>query len=394
MTSTSLAPLEESLPAPKERVQQLAATINLEDPALTLTYGAQTMNGIATFADGLLSRVKAKDAGPVGDTLTDLLLKVKGIDVTQLAQGKKGFLESLPLIGSLFSSMERTVARFNTLSEQVDSISGKLNEAMVALLKDIEVLEQLYEHNKQFYSDLNLYIEAGKQRLEEAKTVELPRLQEEAAKSADSMTAQKVRDFAEQINRFERRLHDLQISRTITLQTAPQIRLIQNNDQTLAEKIQTSILTTLPIWKGQMVLALSLYSQKGAAKLQKEVSDTTNELLRKNAEMLESATVETAREVERSVVDIETLREVQNRLVSTIEQTLKIAEEGRNKRQDVEKELKHMEEDLRTRLTSLAAQKTQQVIDQASAGSAPEAALNASPEATALPAAGQATDKQ
>ena len=381
MTEDALAPIENTLPADASRVRELAQTINLDDPALTLTYGAETMTEISRFADDLLGRVRAKDAGPVGDTLTDLLVKVKDLNVTELAQDKPGFLERLPLVGSLFNSMERTVARFNTLAGQVEIISSKLDATMVGLLKDIEVLEQLYEHNKNFHNNLSAYIEAGKQRLEEARATELPKLTKEAEASGDSMAAQRVRDFADKLNRFERRLHDLQLSRAVTLQTAPQIRLIQNNDQTLAEKIQTSILTTIPIWKSQMVLALSLNSQKGAARLQKEVSDTTNELLRKNAEMLESATVDTAREVERSVVDVETLRDVQQRLISSIEQTLQIAEEGRAKRTAVEKELKTMEEDMRQRLTSLAADKSRQVLEQAAGKPALEAESGAEPAA-------------
>ncbi len=352
--SQTPALLEENLPVESaERITALAAAINLEDPAVSVTFGTETMNNIAHFADGLLEQVRAKDAGPVGNDLTDLMLKVKDVDFESLAADKKGFLESIPVVGSLFNSAERTIAKFKTLSEQVEIITGKLDEAMVGLLRDIEVLEQLYEHNKKFHQDLTVCIEAGKQRLEKARAEELPRLQAEVGD--DAMAAQRVRDFAERINRFERRLHDLQISRTITVQTAPQIRLIQNNNQTLAEKIQTGILSTIPIWKSQMVLALSLHGQQKAAALQKNVADTTNDLLRKNAAMLEGAAVETAKQVERSMVDVETLREVHQKLIGTIEETLRIAQEGRERRQSVEKELAGMEDELRIRLTNLAA---------------------------------------
>ena len=370
MSENALTLAESLSPVEVSRVQQVAAGINLDDPALTITYGTQTMTDISKFADNLLNRVRAKDAGPVGETLTELMVQVKGIDISEIGQDNRGFLERLPLVGSLFNSMERSMAKFKTLAGQVESISNKLEDAMIGLLRDIEVLEQLYTHNKNFHQDLSVFIAAGKERLEQARTVDLPRLKEEADASGDSMAAQNVRDFAEKLNRFERRLHDLQLSRTITLQTAPQIRLIQSNNQTLAEKIQTSILSTIPIWKSQMVLALSLHGQKEAAKLQKSVSDTTNDLLRKNAEMLESATLDTAREVERSVVDIETLRDVHSKLLSTIEETLRIAQDGKNKRQSVEKELEVMEQDLRTRLTSLAAAKTQQVLEHAGGNTA------------------------
>lgn len=371
MSQDALVPIELNSPAEVERAQALAKNIDLSDQSLSVTYGADTMKNIAAFADSMLERVRAKDAGPVGETLTDLLLKVKGVDLTAINQ-KPGFLERIPVIGSLFNTVERSVTKFNTLAGQVEGVTAKLDEAMVGLLKDIEILEQLYGHNREFHNELSVYIAAGQKRLEQARNEELPRLKEEAEKSGDSMKAQEVRDFADKINRFERRLHDLQLSRTITLQTAPQIRLIQNNDQTLAERIQTSILTTIPIWKSQMVVALSLYKQKSAARLQKEVSDTTNDLLKQNAEMLKTATVDTAREVERSVVDIETVREVHTKLLSTIEETLRIAEEGRNKRVEVEKELQHMEQDLREKLTGMAARKTEMVVNQASAAPALE----------------------
>lgn len=377
MPDSTLAPLADaslsvsdnnadiSAPVPAERARQLAESIDLRDPGLSVTYGAKTMTDISKFADDLLGRVRAKDAGPVGETLTELLVKVKDLDLTELNRDKPGFFESLPVIGSLFNSVERNVAKFDTLAGQVESIAAKLDQAMVGLLRDIEILEQLYNHNRAFHDELSLYIAAGKQRLEQARDQDLPRLKAEAEASGDSMAAQGVRDFAEALNRFERRLHDLQLSRAITLQTAPQIRLIQNNNQTLAEKIQTSILSTIPIWKSQMVVALSLHGQRNAAKLQKGVADTTNDLLRRNADMLETATVETAREVERSIVDIETIRDVHAKLLSTIEETLRISQEGKEKRQSAEKELAEMEQSLRRQLTSLGSAKAAQALRQA-----------------------------
>lgn len=352
-TTTDLVPAAAPALPQDARITEIVHTINLDDPSLPVTYGVGTMREISRFADGLLERVRARDAGEMGEMLTDLMLQVKGVNLSEFGKDKKGFLESLPFIGSLFDSAQRSIASFDTLSKQVDVISRKLDESIVQLITDIEILEQLYTHNKEFHKDLTLYIEAGRQRLEQARTVDLPRLQAEAEESKDAMQAQTVRDFSDRLNRFERRLHDLQLSRTITVQTAPQIRLIQGNNQTLVEKIQTSLLTTIPIWKNQMVLALSLSNQRKAAGLQKSVADTTNELLRKNAEMLQQSSIETAQEVERSVVDIETLRDVQNRLVATIEETLRIAQDGRQKRLGIEKELVTMENDLRTRLTSL-----------------------------------------
>ena len=324
------------------------------------------MRNISRFADSMLEQVRVKDSGQVGETLGALLGQVKEIDLRGVAGSKKGFLASLPLVGSLFNPVERYVNNFQTISEQVEAIAGKLEDSMTGLLYDIEVLEQLYEHNKEFHDELSVYIAAGKMRLQKAREEELPALLAEAEKSDDSMAAQKVRDFSEQINRFERRLHDLQLSRTITLQTAPQIRLIQSNNQTLAEKIQTSVLSTIPIWKSQMVLALSIRGQQNAAQLQKSVADTTNSLLRNNAEILQQSTIETARQVERSIVDVETVREVHAKLLDTIEETLRIAQEGRQQRLATERELAIMEQNLKTKLTALASTKAQNVIDDAS----------------------------
>ncbi len=349
----------------EQHIVEIAQKINIADPSIDVTYGTSTMQGISRFADDLLARVRAKDSGEVGEALTSLMLRVKDVDVSEMGK-EKGFLEKLPIIGSLFNNAKHTLAKFDTLAEQVETISGKLDDAMVGLLHDVEIMEQLYKHNESFYHDLTAHIEAGKRRLDEARNIELPKLQAEAAASNNALDAQKVRDFADHISRFERRLHDLEISRTITIQSAPQIRLIQSNNRALAQKIQTSILTTIPIWKNQMIIALSLQGQRNAATLQKEVADTTNDMLRKNAAMLEQTAVATAHEVERSIVDIETLRDVHTRLINTVDETLRIAQDGRQKRIAVEKELVHMEKQLKENLTSLAARHTQQSIAHAS----------------------------
>ncbi len=348
----------------ENKIENLVQSINLADPSLDLTYGTNTMQEISRFSDDLLARVRAKDSGEVGEFLTNLMLKVKGIDVTDMNK-EPSFLEKLPLIGSMFDSVKKTVAKFETLAEQIESISNELDNSMIGLLRDVEILEQLYGHNERFHTDLILYIDAGKQKLEEARNEELPRLKALAESSGDALDSQRLRDFAEHINRFERRLHDLEVSRTITVQMAPQIRLIQSNNRALAQKIQTSILTTIPIWKNQMVLALTLHGQKQAATLQKDVSDTTNEMLRKNAAMLEQNSLEVTREVQRSIVDIETLREVHNKLISTIDESIRISAEGRQKRIEVEKELLVMEGQLKESLQGLAKDKTRQSIESA-----------------------------
>lgn len=349
------APASQS-PGREARLAEIYSGIDFADPALTVAYGAKTMNAIAQFADGLLGQVRAKDSGPVGEILASLLSSVKAVDINKIADDG-GFLARLPGVGGFFDKFERQMRQFQTLAEQVDSVSDRLETSMVGLLRDIEVLEQLYGHNKDHYAELSLYIDAGKKRLEEARAAELPALHEKASASGDSLDAQNVRDFAERLNRFERRLHDLVISRTVALQTVPQIRMIQGNNQTLAEKIQTSVLTTIPLWKNQMVLAISLVRQKKGLKLQKDVSDATNDLLLANAQMLEDATIGTAREVERAVVDFETIKAVHGKLISTIEETLRIAEEGKARRAEVEVELDNMENTLRQDLMALSSKK-------------------------------------
>ncbi|MCR5085385.1 MAG: toxic anion resistance protein [Succinivibrionaceae bacterium] len=362
MTDQTTGALEER-EVPPQALERALAEIDFADPNLTVTYGTKTMGRIAAFSDSILSNVKVKDSGVVGEHLSSLMEKVQGIDIETIAKPGKSFLASLPIIGSLFDKVRSTVAQFDDVSSQIDGIAKKLEDAQMGLLKDIGVLEELFKQNQGFYEDLSAHIKAGEQRLEQERATTLKRLEEEAKQGEDSFAAQKLRDFADSLNRFERRLHDLKLSRTITMQTAPQIRMIQSNDRTLAEKIQTSILATIPIWKNQMVLALSINSQRNAAQLQKEVADTTNKMLSKNAEMLQSSTVETAREVERSVVDIETLRDVQGKLLSTIEETINIAHEGREKRRAADEEMKKMEQELKERLVNLAARRREDAIE-------------------------------
>lgn len=348
----ALPALHNLTPQEQEEVQQLVEQIDISDPVLSISYGAKTMNSISRFSDSLLEQVRAKDAGVIGEQLTDLLGKVKSVDLSAFNE-KPGFMASLPVVGKLFNRIERTLAEYQTLAQQVDTVTDRLDNAMVDLLRNISTLEQLFIRNREFFQQINLHIIAGKQKVAQLQEVELPAAQAQVAN--DPMNAQKVRDLLEGIQRFERRLHDLMLSRTIAIQTAPQIRLMQGNSQSLAEKIQSSILSTIPIWKSQIVLALSLHNQRQATKLQKDVADTTNDMLRRNAELLQTGTLETAREVERSVVDIETLRDVQARLLNTIEETVTIASDARARRQEVEQELSTMENDLRTRLASIAS---------------------------------------
>ncbi len=355
----------------EEKIRRAASEINFKDPSLTLNYGAKSMDAIAKFADTILSKVKIKDSGEIGAELSNLLGKVRGVNVSAIGQAPSG-LASIPLIGKLFDHSAAVLSKFNTVSQEIEKIKEKLQDAQLALLQDIEILEKLYDNNQGFYQDLSAYLEAGNRELERARKDDLKALEDKAKASGDSFDAQNVRDFAESLNRFERRLHDLALSRTIAIQTAPQIRLIQSNDRVLAEKIQTSILTTIPVWKNQLVLALSIRGQRDAVKLQQDVSDTTNALLKKNAQMLHDTSVATAREAERPLVDVETLREVQGKLIGAIEETLVIANEGHEKRVRAQEEIKSMESELKSRLTDLAVKSRRDAITRAEGGNPEE----------------------
>ncbi len=250
--------------------------------------------------------------------------------------------------------MHRVILDYQTLSPQVEKIVEQLEQAKLTLLRDISFLEELFTHNSDYLIQVNRYILAGKKKLLLVKENELPAAQKKVQSTGDASDAQYVTDLVERINRFERRIHDLLLSRTIAIQTAPQIRIIQNNDRSLVEKIQSSILSTIPVWKSQIVLAVALNTQQNAVHLQRDIANATNEMLRRNAQMLNSGSIEIAREVERSVVDIETLREVQTQLISGIESTVSIIDEARAQRTAVEKELIVMERNLRVRLASIA----------------------------------------
>ncbi|MBV6820669.1 toxic anion resistance protein [Rahnella sp. PD12R] len=344
----------------QQKIDEIAAQIDITDPVISIAYGAKTLNAMSRFNESLMQEVRAKDAGEVGAQLTDLLSKVKGIDLTVFDQ-KKGLLESIPLLGKLFNKVERTLLEYQTLARQVDTLSEKLQDTITELLRNIATLEQLFIRNREYFKDISLHIMAGKKKIEQIQSEAIPAAQAKAQVSGDAMDAQNVRDLFEGIQRFERRLSDLMLTRTMSIQTAPQIRLMQSNSQSLAEKIQSSILTTIPVWKSQIVLALSLNSQRQAAKLQKDVADTTNAMLRRNAELLQTGSIETATEVERSIVDVETLRDVQERLLSTLEDTMNIASNARARRAEVEKELGTMEQELRTKLASIAAENNPQI---------------------------------
>lgn len=338
------------------RVAEIKATLDVTDAQAVLSYGLPAQTRIANFADSLLSDVRNKDAAAGGEALTDLLDKVRELDVDALSAGGRS---RIPMFGRFANAFGRFAARYQKVASSIDRIVDALERTRMALLKDMTVLDKMFELNLDYIRQLDLYIAAGEQVLEELYTVKIPALEAEVAATSDVMSAQRLADLRQATGRFERRLHDLKLTRMVAIQTAPQIRLIQSNDQNLVEKIQTSILTTLPLWKNQIVIAISLYRQQSAVDLQKQVTDTTNELLAKNAELLRTGSAKIAREVERGVIDVETLRKVNADLVATLEETIRIQEEGRTRRLEAEGEIGRLQTELRQKLLELRAQAPQ-----------------------------------
>ncbi|HQG55103.1 MAG TPA: toxic anion resistance protein, partial [Thermoleophilia bacterium] len=290
-----------------------------------------------------------------GEALAELLTKVKELDVDGLAAGSPG--ARIPLVGRFLDAFKKFNNRYKKISANVERLLDGLERARMGLLKDVTVLDKMYELNLEYLGQLDLYIAAGDEILADLQTNQLPALEAQARESGDPLVAQQLTDFRQAMARFERRVHDLKLTRMIAIQTAPQIRLIQDNDQNLVEKIQSSITNTIPLWKNQIVIALSLYRQQQALELQKEVTDTANELLAKNAELLKTGAAKVGREVERGIVDVETLKKANDDLIATLEETIRIQEEGHQKRIAAESELVRMQADLKQKLVSLQSKR-------------------------------------
>ena len=337
--------------SPEERAQiaKIKDELDLTDSTAVLSYGAPAQKHIAEFSNNVLSQVRTKDSGQVGELLQGLVTQVKGYNPEGGSSGGS-FLKKIPIVGSLVEKAEDVKEGYTKLSVQVDRIQGGLEQAKLKMMKDIALFDNLYEQNLAYFKNLQLYIQAGEEKLKEMQEVTLPKLRAQAQASGDPMAVQVVADFEGSVQRFEKKVHDLKVSKTIAIQTAPQIRLIQNNDKALVDRVQTAIYNTIPLWKNQMVIALGLKAQQDTLRLQQAVTNTTNELLKRNAEMLKQNTVEVAKENERSIVDIETVREVNDKLISTIEETLRIQQEGRQKRAAAEQELVQIEGRLRDTL--------------------------------------------
>lgn len=335
-------------PEEQAKVDEFAATIDLNNSQAILQYGAGPQKKIADFSETALNNVRTKDMGEIGQLLTDVVTELRSLED---AEEEKGFFGFFKKNGNRLANMK---AKYDKAEVNVNKISKVMEGHQITLLKDVAMLDKMYELNLNYFKELSMYILAGKQKLEHAQKVELPQLLAEAEKSGLPEDTQKAKDFSSLCNRFEKKVHDLELTRMISLQMAPQIRLIQENDTAMSEKIQSTLVNTIPLWKSQMVIAIGLNHSGEAARAQREVSDMTNELLKKNAETLKTATIETAKESERGIVDIETLKMTNQQLISTLDEVMKIQTEGRQKRKAAEVELEGLESEMRQKLLEIS----------------------------------------
>ena len=340
--------LEKLSPAEQAAVKEFSKKIDILNTEQVLNYGSNAQKNISEFSDSALNAVRTKDLGEVGTMLSDLVVELKGMNFDP--EQKKGLF-------GLFNKAKQDIAsvkaQYDKAEVNVDKIVEQLERHEVTLLKDISLMDKMYEKNQEYMKELTMYIIAGKLRIEELRSVDLPELQRKAQESGLPEDAQAANDFANMIGRFEKKIHDLELTRTISLQMSPQIRMIQNNDTLMSEKIRSSIVNTIPLWKSQMVLGLSMYHSEEAMKAQREVTDVTNQLLESNAKKLHQGSVNVAKESERGIVDIETLKKTNQELIATLDEVRQIQDDGRAKRQQAEEELGRIEGQLKQKLLEM-----------------------------------------
>ncbi len=343
--------LDDSVLSDEERrqVDEFAKQIDLHNSTAILQYGVGTQKKMADFSGSALENVKTKDLGEVGDMLSDVVTQLKGFD-----EEEKGFLG---IFKKPAQKLETMKAKYSKAETNINKICEALEDNQVQLLKDISILDKMYELNLTYFKELSMYILAGKKKLAETRETELPQLLEKAKASGLPEDAQAARDLEALCDRFEKKLHDLELTRMVSIQTAPQIRLVQSSDTMMVEKIQSTIVNTIPLWKSQMVLALGVTHVEQASRAQREVSDMTNELLKKNAEVLKVSAIESAKESERGIIDMETLKTTTANLISTLDEVMKIQADGREKRKVAEEEMRVMENELKTKLLELSERK-------------------------------------
>ena len=333
----------------KRAIEDFNQKINVEDATQVLQYGAKAQTKISQFSDSVLEGVKTKSTGEVGDLLANLVAEIKAFDSGVVADNKG--------IGKLFTSakkqFDKTVARFSKVETNIDRVEEQLENHKLQMLKDITIFDTMYDKNLEYFKELSLYIIAGERKLKELREVVLPELQQKARESGEQLDAQKVNDMENTINRFEKKIYDLKTTRIISIQMAPQIRLLQNNEAELVEKIQGSLTNTIPLWKNQIVIALGINNAKQALGAQKAVTDLTNEMLQKNSEILKQGSIKIAEESERAIVDIETLQKTNRDIIETLDKVIEIHENGRAKRQEAEQELINIEKELKEKMVEL-----------------------------------------
>lgn len=343
--------LQDSLTAEeKQAVDAFAKQIDVTNANQVLMYGANAQKNIANFSETALNNVRNKDLGEVGEALSSLVVELKNIDFEEEKE-KKGFFSNL--FGKGKRQIDELKAQYSEAESNVDKISEMLEKHQIALMKDVAMFDEMYELNLQYYKELTMYILAGRQRLEEVRTTELEALRKKAAESGSTEDAQNYNDMVNMCNRFEKKLHDLELSRMVSIQMGPQTRMLQNNDVMMIEKIQSSLVNTIPLWKSQMVLALGLENARKATAAQAAVSEMTNDLLKKNAEKLRQGSVDIAKEAERSIIDMETLQHTNEQLIATLDEVMQIQRDGAQKRQEAEVELRRIEGELKAKLTEL-----------------------------------------
>lgn len=333
----------------KQKVEELAKTIVPMDNEKLIYYGAEAQDSLTQFSDTMLDKVRKSDIGDIGNSLESLMKQLKMIDFEEVNKKPTVFQK---FFRKVKSSVEDIIQKHNSISDDVNKISNTLMHSKDELVQDVKMLDNLYEENKNYFEDISLYVQAGELKVTELNQ-ELEELKQRAMESNNQMDVQNVNDMTQYINRLDKRLHDLKLSRQIAIQSAPQIRMVQDINQTLAEKIQSSVLTSIPLWKNQMAISLTLLRQESASKAQSAVSQTTNDLLLKNSEMLKQSSIQTAKQNESGIVSVETLKLTQNNLVTTLEETLRIQQEGTEKRKMAEKELIEMEKELKTKLLGI-----------------------------------------
>lgn len=334
-------------PQEQKMVDDFAAQIDITDTQMVLCYGAGSQKKIADFSENALNNVRTKDMGEIGQMLTEVVGELRNFEEEE----EKGFLGIFKRSSNKLSSLK---AKYDKAEVNVNKIVKVLENHQVMLLKDVAMLDKMYELNLNYFKELSMYILAGKKKLEQARSEELPELLQKAERSGLPEDTQAAKDYAAMCERFEKKIYDLELTRAVSLQMAPQIRLIQGNDTAMSEKIQSTLVNTIPLWKSQMVIAIGAQHAGEAARAQREVTDMTNELLKKNAEKLKTATIETARESERGIVDIETLTATNQTLINTLDEVMKIQEEGRTRRRSAEEELKRIENEMRQKLLTMS----------------------------------------